>query len=811
MLLKTKRSLKIVAKILIIATFVFAGVILLWITTFDLPNLNNFEERKVAQSTKIFDRTGEIVLYDIHGDIKRTSIELGEISEHLKKATIAIEDKDFYKHGGIQISSIFRAVLTNISTGNILGGQGGSTITQQVIKNALLTREKKVSRKIKEWVLAPRLERKLSKDQILEIYLNEIPYGGNVYGAEEASRKFFGKQAIDLTIPEAAYLAALPQAPTFFSPYGNNVEKLEARKNHVLDQMVIIGYISKEEAETAKNTKVEFQKQQQYGIKAPHFVMYVRELLEKKYGKDVIEQGGLRIITSLDWELQEKAEEIVKRNALINKDRFNAENGSIVAIDPQTGEILVMVGSRDYFDEEIDGNFNITTTNRQPGSAFKPIVYAEAFNKGYRPETVVFDLETEFSTACAGGGECYSPQNYDNIFRGPMTLRDALAQSVNIPAVKVLYLSGIRDSLNLAKKMGIETLTNVAQYGLTLVLGGGEVRPLDMASAYGIFATEGLKHPQTAILKIEDSKRNVLFEKRNEIADRVLSSNVARMITDILSDNTARAPAFGSNSLLFFPNNDVAVKTGTTNDYRDAWIVGYTPNVSVAAWAGNNDNSSMEKRVAGFIVAPMWNEFMQVILEKRNHDNFNKPDQLPLDVKPIINGLWRGEKTEVVQDEFGEQRLIVTGGGGGIHSILHWVDRSDPLGPQPSNPWLDSQYELWERPVASWVRRQNISDNVEVTNINDKPRLLITSIDNNSNYFSDSPFVVVVEMSDKRTISGGEVLLNNQKIGDIDPSTKSFMFIPGENQNIKEKNILYVTVKDSLGNSFSTQINFGVI
>lgn len=791
-----------------------AGALVLWITTLDLPNLNNFEERKVAQSTKILDRTGQIVLYDIHGEIKRTIVPMDQISENLKKATIAIEDKDFYKHGGIQLSAIFRAIVTNISQGDLLGGQGGSTITQQVIKNALLTTDKKISRKIKEWVLAPRLEKVLTKDQILEIYLNEIPYGGNVYGAEEAALKFFGKQAKDVTLAEAAYLAALPQAPTYYSPYGNNTDQLEIRKNYVLDQMASVGYINQTEADAAKKVKVDFQKQESFGIKAPHFVMYVRELLEKEFGEEVIEQGGLKVTTSLNWELQEKAEEIVKKHAFSNKTNFNAENGAIVATDPKNGEVLVMVGSRDYFDTEIDGNFNIATAKRQPGSTFKPIVYAEAFNKGYRPETVVFDLETEFSAVCNNrtGENCYKPVNYDGVYRGPISLRNALAQSINIPAIKVLYLAGTRDSLNLAKKMGLETLTNVDQYGLTLVLGGGEVRPLDIASAYGIFATEGQKYQQTAILKIEDNHGNILFEKQPDQGERILSENVARMITDVLSDNDARTPAFGSNSLLYFPNNDVAVKTGTTNDYRDAWIVGYTPNVSVAAWAGNNDNSSMEKKVAGFIVAPMWNEFMKIVLEKLPHDNFNKPEKLDLNVKPIINGYWKGEETKVVQDENGEQKIIVTGGGNGIHSILHWVNKDDPLGPIPNNPGRDPQYEMWESSVRNWVRRQNISDDVEITDPDDinTARLQITSITNNSKYFSDSPFVVVVKMSDGREIKSGEVFLNNQKIGDLDENI-SFMFTPKENSNIKPQNVLRVTIKDSADNTFSTEVNFGII
>jgi membrane peptidoglycan carboxypeptidase len=509
-----KQGLKKIILACLVAMFLFAGGIMIWVATFEMPDLDNFAERKVVQSTKILDRTGRVILFDVHGEVTRTVVTLDKINDYAEKAAIAIEDSNFYNHNGIEIKAIFRAIFTNISRGNLLSGQGGSTITQQVIKNALLTSDKKVSRKLKEWVLAPRLEKQLTKDQILEIYLNEIPYGGTVYGIQEASRRFFGKDASDLTLAESAYLAALPQAPTYFSPYGKNLDQLEARKNRVLKEMLRNKFVTQEEYDAAMEEKVEFQKPENFGIKAPHFVFWVLEQLEEKYGAEAVEQGGLKVTTTLDWELQEKAQEIVNKYALENDARFNAENGSLVAVDPKTGEVLVMVGSRDYFDEKIDGNFNIATTRRQPGSAFKPIVYAEAFNKGYRPETVVFDIPTEFSTTCASGGNCYSPQNYDNIFRGPMSLRDALAQSVNVPAVKALHLAGIRDSITLARSMGIGTLSNPDQYGLTLVLGGGEVRPIDMATAYGVFANDGIKAETFGILKVEDRKGKTLEENK---------------------------------------------------------------------------------------------------------------------------------------------------------------------------------------------------------------------------------------------------------------------------------------------------------
>ncbi len=804
----SSEKIKSLIKFSFVVALIGAGLLLIWIATLDLPNLNNFEERKVAQSTKILDRTGEIVLYDIHGDIKRTVVPLNEISPYLQKATIAIEDQNFYEHGGIQFTAIIRAVVSNFFQGDLLSGQGGSTITQQVIKNALLTSDKKVSRKIKEWVLAPRLEKILTKNQILEIYLNEIPYGGNVYGAEEASLRFFGNQANDLSLVESVYLAALPQAPTYFSPYGTHTDKLEIRKNYILDQMFSLGFITETERDEAKLVKVEFEKQEQFGIKAPHFVMYVRELLEKQYGKDVVEEGGLRVITTLDWDLQKKAEEVVKKYASENAEKYDAENAAMVATDPNTGEILVMVGSRDYFDEEIDGNFNIATAARQPGSAFKPIVYAEAFTKGYRPKTVVFDVSTEFSTACKNGGDCYRPVNYDGKNRGPISLRNALAQSLNIPAVKVLYLAGLRDSLNLAKKMGIQTLTNVDQYGLTLVLGGGEVRLLDMVAAYGIFGAEGNKHNQKAIQKIEDRNGNVLFEQQPEEPERILSENVARTISDILSDNAARAPIFGSNSALNIPG--VAVKTGTTNDYRDAWIIGYTPNISVGAWVGNNNNSPINKKVAGYVVGPLWNEYMQFAMKEIPSASFNKPEKPEMEVKPIINGFWKGEKTEVVEDDEGNEQVVVTGKGGGIHNILHWVNRNDPLGPAPTNPDNDPQYEEWEKAVRDWVKQNSVSDNVDITNPDriTKPKLQIININNNGTYVSDSPIVVIVKMSDDRKLSSGEVLLNNQKIGDLNVETMSFMFMPQENPFISEKNNLKINARDEVGNSFTTGVNF---
>lgn len=819
---KTKKTLKNILLWGVLGFFIFTGLFIIWATTIDLPNLDSFDERRVSQSTKIYDRTGEIILYDVFSEVKRTIVPLSEMSDYIQKATIAAEDQSFYEHNGIQISAIIRAIRNNIQDGNLLGGQGGSTITQQVIKNALLTKDKKISRKIKEWILAPRLEQVLTKDEILEIYLNETPYGGSVYGVQEAARRFFAKDAKDLSLAESAYLAALPQAPTYYSPYGNNLEQLEARKNYVLDQMYRSGFISESELASAKQAEVNFEKQEEFGIKAPHFVLYVREQLEKEYGREIIEEGGLKVVTSLDWELQKDAEEIVKEWALKNATENDAENASLVATDPQTGDILVMVGSRDYFDEEIDGNFNIATAARQPGSSFKPIVYAEAFNKGYRPDTVVFDLSTEFSATCDNGGDCYRPVNYDNAYLGPISLRDALAQSRNIPAIKALYLAGLESSLALAKKMGLETLTDSERYGLTLVLGGGEVTPLDMAGAYGVFASEGVKYDKRAILRIEDSEGNTLFESEPE-GDRVLSEQTSRLINDVLSDNVARTPAFGTNSPLYFGGRDVAAKTGTTNDYRDAWIVGYTPNIAVAAWAGNNDNRPMQRKVATYLVSPMWREFMDVALEKMEHESFNDPDPLDPNVKPILAGYWKGEETTIIDKTTGKEAdgrtpqenkvTVVTGGGYGIHSILHYVDKNNPLGPSPDNPNSDPQYRLWEDAVENWVRKQNISEDIETVDLDNYQQtyLQILSPDNGESYFGDSRMVVSVIISNGDKIKEGKVYLNSNEIGELETVGNSIMFIPNEIDGIKENNTLEVKVTSEKGEEYSNKINFQII
>ncbi len=657
-------------------------VIAIYITTITIPDFSNFANRKIDNSTQIYDRTGKILLYDVHGDIKRVQISSEEISKYAKDASVAIEDKYFYEHNGIRPTSILRAIFANIKAGSFV--QGGSTIDQQVIKNSLLTRKKNIIRKITEWAMAIKLDSQVSKDDILTIYLNDNAYGGTIYGIQTASKYFFNKDAKDLTLTESAYLAAIPNAPSYYSPYGNHIDELENRKNLILKLMLEQKKINNEEYEKAILEKVVWQKNTENG-KAMHFVFFVRDYLEKKYGKDVVDKGGLKVITTLDYDYQSKAEEIVKKYALQNAKNYHATNAGLVAIDPKSGQILTMVGSRDYFDQEIPGNFNITTAYRQPGSSFKPIVYATAFMEGYTANTILFDVPTEFSTNCTynsvpkyTGANCYTPQNYDGTFRGPVTMRDALAQSLNIPAVKTLYLAGIKNSISTAQKLGITSLNINGNYGLSLVLGSGEVSLLEMTNAYATFANDGIFNPYAFILSVKDKDENILeeYKQYNTVA---IPNYIAEEINSILSDNVARTPLYGANSGLYFPGRDVAVKTGTTNNYRDTWTIGYTPYLAVGVWAGNNDNTPINKGMSGMVAVPMWSEFMNSIINNFPNESFNSFDISKIDNiidNPLVNGIY----------------CYTNNGINYSYSIL--------------NP-NDSQYSLWKTPSDIWMSTSN--------------------------------------------------------------------------------------------------------
>lgn len=832
--LKNRHLMKNILFFLSAICIIVAGFIIIWFSSLKIPDFNSFEDRKIINSTKIYDRTGEILLYDIHKDIKRTTINFENMGINIKNATVAVEDSDFYNHNGIRIASIFRATVLAKLTGKKV--TGGSTITQQLVKNTLLTSQRSLGRKIKEWVLAIKIEKVLPKEKILELYLNEVPYGGTIYGIQEASRTYFGKNATDLSLAEAAYLASIPKSPTMLSPYGKNRDKLEERKNFVLFRMYELGFISNENYEKVKSEEVSFMPQEIKGIRAPHFVFFIKDYLEQKYGSELVEKGGLKVITTLDYALEEKAEQFVKEGALINEEKWNGRNAALIAIDPKTGQILTMVGSRDYFDKEIGGNFNVTTARRQPGSAFKPFIYATAFNKGFNPETVLFDLPTEFQTTCNAKGialagynqkDCYMPNNYDNKHRGPISLRNALAQSVNIPAVKLFYLAGLSDSLKTAQDMGINTLSDVSRYGLTLVIGGGEVTLLDMASAYGVFANNGLKNSYTGILKVEDLNGKILEEYEPDTQE-VLPKEIALIISDILSDNTARTPTFGANSILLIPNRDVAAKTGTTNSNRDAWTIGYTPSIVVAVWAGNNDNTPMKKGGSA-VAGPIWNKFMSEALKTLPDEKFEKPNNsLDLNEKPVLRGFWQGNENFFIDKismklaspytpkETREEKVITN-----VHSILYWINRKDILGPPMVNPENNPQFKNWEIPVQDWwtqnswrYKKITLNDKpIEIDNIHTsftKPIIKVLQPNQVENYKANQKIQLQIENTGLYPLQKIDIFINDTYLGTL-KTPFSFSFIPEDLENLKTNNELRIIAHDIVYNRSEDTFYFKVL
>ena len=694
----------------VVLFLILVGSLFVWVATLDIPDLSAFNQRLVAQSTKLYDRTGETILYDTNSDVRRTVVRYEEISDYIKNGTIAIEDAEFWTHAGVRPTAIIRSMFTSFSQGKgVFGGGGGSTITQQVIKNSILQQERSLTRKIKEAILSIRLEQVMEKDEILLTYLNESPYGGTIYGVEEASQAFFGKHANEVSLAEAAYLASLPQAPTRLSPYSQEFRdpetreqsQLEIRKNYVLTRMVEEGMISSDEASLAQAEEVVWKPYVSATIRAPHYVMYVLEELEKQYGDEYLNKG-YKIITAVNLDLQEKAEAIVKEYALKNDEAYNAANAALVAEDPKNGDVLVLIGSRDFFEENttdarLGPQYNVATKEspgRQPGSSFKPFIYETAFEKGYTPDSILFDVETQFSTVCEvdnfktniEDSNCYSPKNYDHTFRGPVSIRNALAQSLNVPAVKMFYLAGRKSSVKTARDMGITTLPDTTP-SLDLVLGSGEVTLYQMVGAYSVFANEGEKIAQRTVLSIEDSRGKKIKEFEEQPLGRILERNTALNISSILSDNEARTPLFGANSPLYFAGRDVAAKTGTTNNKKDVWVLGYTPNLVAGAWAGNDNNDEM-KELSGLIITPLWRAFMDEALKELPIETFSEPTHT-VTGKPILDGVWLGMNTS------GEPE---------IHSELHFIDSENPTGAIPNNPASDPQYKYWEYGVLNWLQ-----------------------------------------------------------------------------------------------------------
>ncbi|MAF13493.1 MAG: hypothetical protein CMI53_01195 [Parcubacteria group bacterium] len=800
-------------------------IMLAWIAK-DLPNPNRIIERSVAQSTKIFDSTGESLLYDVHGAEKRTVVELSDIPQFVQQATLIAEDKKFYEHGGISFTGILRSVIVNFLKGGKV--QGGSTLTQQLVKNAVLTPEKTYTRKIKEIILSYQIEKKFSKDEILKLYFNEIPYGSVAYGVEAAAQTYFGKGITEITLAEAAILASLPKAPTYYSPYGSHQDDLLGRQQFILNGMADAGYITQEDADKAAEEELEFKKRTE-NIVAPHFIMYVREYLTEKYGELVVEQGGLQVKTTLDLYKQGLAEEVITEIAETNAENWDANNAALVAIDTKTGQIEAMVGSKDYFadpapedcnpgiDCVFDPQVNTSIRLRQPGSSFKPIVFTAAFKKGYTPETVLYDVNTVFQNYDL---KDYEPKNYDLVEHGPVTIRKSLQGSLNIPAVKAIFLTGVDNVIDLAEDLGYTSLSNRSRFGLSLVLGGGEVKLLEHTNAFAVLAREGEWHPPVAILEVKDKDGNILeeYEKKDK---KVLSTELARQINNVLSDNSARAYVFGENNYLTLGGRDVAAKTGTTDDYRDAWTIGYTPSLAVGVWVGNNNNETMRRGAAGGVVAaPIWNGFMRRVLGDTPFESFKGPKEITTD-KPVLNGsITEGIKvkidkitgklaTSLTPENQVEEKIFRQ-----THSILHYINKDDPQG--SSGPNLNSeQYTRWEDAVQLWAEKNNYVSEEPPTEFDDihttadRPTIKITSPNQNQT-ITDRSLTAEVSASAPRGVKLVEYYINDRLLKEVaSPPFNLNVFI--EDPNITAGFYQFTAIAyDDIGNNKSVTINLNM-
>lgn len=748
----------------------------------DLPSPDKVQ-RKEGFSTVVLDRN-EKPLYDIFTDENRIPLSSEEIPEWLKKATVAIEDEDFYKHQGFDTRGMLRSIF-NIIT--FRGIQGGSTLTQQLVKNSVLTSERSLPRKIKEFVLSVQIERKYTKDQILQMYLNEIPYGGTMYGVESAAQGYFAKNAKDLTLIECVVLAGLPQQPSYYSPFGAYPKAYIDRATEVLRRMREDGDItSSQEAELKKelpNVKFNSNKEQ---ARAVHFVLKVRQELIDKFGAEMVDAGGLRVITTIDGDLQEKAEAIVKEEVDKAKN-LKLSNGAVVVIDPKSGEILAYVGSKDYSEETdgFQGKFDVASMGlRQPGSALKPIAYAVGFTKGYTPATLLMDVSTKFP----GGSDQkdYEPKNYDGKFKGPVQVRFALGNSINIPAVKMTALVGIPDILKTAYDMGITTLAptseNEKKLGLSLVLGGGEVKLIDLTSAYGVFATGGIRNDPVDILKVINSSGKTIYEKKPVKGKRVLNEDVSFLVSHILLDNNARKDVFGPNSYLVVSGKTVAVKTGTTDDKRDNWTVGYTPSVVVGVWVGNNDNSAMDAKIASGVTgaAPIWNRIMTAALKDKKNEEFTKPDNvisltidafgggLPKDGKPTRSEYFiKGTEPTSIASIYKKLKVSRSDSNklaNAVEIANGQYDEKDFIVFEETDPTSSDGKNRWQDGINEWLKTQSDSayKSPTETSTRDENNVVVRfKKPSNNDRMDNNSFDVVIEASANHSIKKIELYVND--------------------------------------------------
>ena len=810
--------------ILLVLGLLSTGLLFAWYAK-DLPRPDKVV-RTEGISTIIYDRNHEPI-YDIYHDQNRIPVPFEEMPDILKKATVSIEDKDFYKHEGFSSQGMVRALL-NIVVFHKL--EGGSTLTQQLVKNVLLSQERTLPRKIKEFILAIQIERKYSKDQILQMYLNEAPYGSTTYGIETASQYYFSKKAKDLSPLEAIVLAGFPQSPSKYSPFTSDDKAYIWRAEQTIRRMREDGIITIEEENQYKKDLPDLKfTEGDNKFKAAHFVTYIKDLLTEKFGEKMVELGGLNVVTTLDLKLQEKAETIVKEE--VDKDKkLLVSNGAAIIINPNNGEILSMVGSKDYQSTDSAGlKFNVVTQGlRQPGSALKPITYAAAFRKGIlTPSSIVMDVETKFPGGI--GQKDYTPKNYDLKWRGPIQLRFALSNSINMSAVKVLALTGVKDMLSLAYDMGMSTLeptsANLSRFGLAITLGGGEVKLIDLTQAFGVFATGGVKQETVAILKVTNQKGKVLFESKTTQGKKVLGSDVAFLITSILSDNKARSLIFGENSYLNIPGKNVFVKTGTTDDKRDNWTIGGTRERIIGVWVGNNDNSPMNPTLASGVTgaAPIWNKLIKEAIKDLPNDNFIKPENIvEMDVDSFGGGLARAEfptrkeffikgteptglspiykKIKISKNNGKLANAIEIASGSFDEKEFFVFEESDPVSTDGKN--------LWQEGINSWLAQQTDPKYHPPTETseerNDKVVMNITSPEDKKQY-SDHDIKVTGEAFSLNNIKEIKVEIDGTEMEKLSGNTYSRIF----NLN-NGPHTIRMTAKDEKDREATGEVKIGV-
>lgn len=825
-LLKDKQKLQQYILYGAIGTVIFLFVVALGVFAWfsrDLPSPGKLAQTEQS-ATIFYDRDGK-VLFQMYKDKNRLPIAFKDISDNLKKGTISIEDKDFYKHGGISNTGILRSIFMLIVTRKVSGG--GSTITQQLIKNVLLDSSQTAARKLKEIILAISVEGKYTKDQILEMYLNEAPYGGSFYGVGSAAKGYFGKSPSQLTLLESAFIAGLPQSPSVYSPFIGVKDAWKGRTKDVLRRMREDGYITtaQEKEALSKINSLTFSKSRM-SMNAPHFVFYVKDLIEKEYGTKILDQG-LKIKTTLSLDVQQKAEKIVK-DEIESIKKYKVGNGAVVVLDSATDEVLSMVGSYDYNDDEY-GKYNSAVARRQPGSAVKPITYALAFEKGYTAATMLMDVKTSFPVKDQPD---YTPVNYDGKFRGPVQLRFALANSFNIPAVKLVSMIGVSDFLERADLMGLHTLAptqeNLNRFGLSITLGGGEVSLLDLSNAFAVFARGGVRKEPVAILEIKDHSDKIIFTARPSKETKVFSSEISFLISHILSDNNARSEAFGLRSYLNIPGKTVAVKTGTTNDKKDNWAVGFTKGVTVGVWVGNNDNTVMDPRVTSGETgaSPIWYSLMSELLKKYKDGIIDKPEKVKaLQIDPLFGGLPKdgsqtrseyfieGTEPKDISSYYKKVKISKSNGklandievkmGNYEEKDCYVVAESDPISTDGKNRWQEG-IDNWRKDQGDdkWKCPTDISDN--------KSEDVYVSIKNISDHstITNKTFTVRIKTLSMSNLKNVKIYLNNNEIKNYNEDKRDFEeTISVSNDGVYELKVRSTNEKDKSGESM---IKFGV-